>query len=91
MKPSKRQPPDTAHRIQGVIIASVGFLICQKWLDFIGVYSKSAYRSIFFRSRFVVHHSLQECDSSFRGGPTVSQSVLSQTGSRGNIEGEEGG
>ena len=51
-------------------------LLPQRWRT-------SAYRSIFFRSRFVVHHSLQECDSSFRGGPTVSQSVLSQTGSRG--------
>ena len=33
---------------------------------------KSAYVSIFVRSLFVVQHSLQECDSSFRGGPTVS-------------------
>ena len=40
-------------------------LLPQRW-------RKSAYRSIFFRSRFVVHHSLQECDSSFRGGPIVS-------------------
>ena len=53
-------------------------LLPQRW-------RKSAHRSIFFRSRFVVHHSLQECDSSFRGGPTVSQSVLSQTGSRGKF------